>query len=112
MTTRSRYGSWKPATSCTPSRATPRGLPLCQTVHGTVLDNAVGELVVGAVTPLALEAALSVQQELNDRLDEADRLRQRQVERDRYDADLAQRRFLRVDPENRLVANELEADWK
>ena len=88
-----------------------RGLPLCQTVHGTVLDNAVGELVVGAVTPLALEAALSVQQELNDRLDEADRLRQRQVERARYDADLAQRRFLRVDPENRLVANELEADW-
>src|SRR6266446_6627489 len=33
------------------------------------------------------------------------------VERARYAAELAQRRFLRVDPENRLVADVLEADW-
>ena len=88
-----------------------RGLPVCQSVHGEAIDTAVGELVVGAITPLAIEAALSVQQELAHRVDESDKLRQRQVERARYDADLAQRRFLRVDPENRLVANELEAEW-
>src|SRR3954451_25157809 len=33
------------------------------------------------------------------------------VERARYAAELAQRRFFRVDPENRLVADVLEADW-
>jgi len=40
-----------------------------------------------------------------------DRLRQKQVERARYEADLAQRRYLHVDPANRLVADSLEADW-
>jgi hypothetical protein len=45
------------------------------------------------------------------RADAADRLRHQQVERARYEAELAQRRFLRVDPANRLVADVLEADW-
>ena len=34
-----------------------------------------------------------------------------QVERARYEAELAQRRYLRVDPDNRLVADSLEAEW-
>ncbi|MFP3560327.1 recombinase family protein, partial [Paraburkholderia sp. SIMBA_049] len=33
------------------------------------------------------------------------------VERAQYEADLAQRRYMRCDPENRLVADSLEADW-
>jgi DNA-binding CsgD family transcriptional regulator len=44
-------------------------------------------------------------------LEEADRLRLKQVERARYEAELAQRRFMQVDPNNRLVADALEADW-
>jgi len=35
----------------------------------------------------------------------------RTAERARYDGDLAQRRYLKVDPDNRLVADALEADW-
>jgi len=62
------------------------------------------------VTPLALEVTLAVQQELQARQDEVDKLRQKQVERARYGADLAQRRYLHVDPANRLVADSLEAD--
>jgi DNA invertase Pin-like site-specific DNA recombinase len=85
--------------------------PLCQQVLGTNLDRAIGELLVAAVTPLALEVALGVQQELAARVQEADRLRQQQVERTRYAAELAQRRFLQVDPANRLVAAVLEAEW-
>jgi len=54
---------------------------------------------------------LTVQQQLQSRVDEAERLRSRQVERARYEADLARRRFMQVDPENRLVADELEAEW-
>jgi hypothetical protein len=52
-----------------------------------------------------------VYEELHAQAQEARRLRAQQVERARYAAELAQRRFLRVDPENRLVADLLEADW-
>jgi DNA invertase Pin-like site-specific DNA recombinase len=84
---------------------------VCQTIHGGSLDDAIGHVLVEAMTPLAVEVALTVQQELAARAEDADRLRQQQVERARYDADVAQRRFLRVDPENRLVADALEAAW-
>lgn len=85
--------------------------PICQRVLGGDLDRAVGELLVETVSPLALEVALAVQDELAARAEEADRLRRQQVERARYEAELAQRRYLRVDPDNRLVADSLEADW-
>ena len=84
---------------------------VCQQVPGIGLDKAIGELLLEAVTPLALEVALAVQQELDDRAEQVDRLRRQQIERARYEADLAQRRYLRVDPDNRLVADSLEADW-
>jgi DNA invertase Pin-like site-specific DNA recombinase len=85
--------------------------PHCQSVPGASIDAAIGELLVEAMTPAALEVALSVQTELQSRVDEASALRHRQVERARYEADVARRRFMQVDPENRLVADELEADW-
>jgi DNA invertase Pin-like site-specific DNA recombinase len=85
--------------------------PPCQHVLGRDLDRAIGELLVEAVSPLALQVALAVDAELRGRDAEADRLRHAQVERARYEADLAQRRYLRVDPDNRLVADSLEADW-
>ena len=75
------------------------------------IDAAIGALLLEMLTPMTLEVALAVQQELQQRLDEADRLRRQQVERARYEADLAQERFLQVDPNNRLVADALEADW-
>jgi len=84
---------------------------LCQTVHGGALDTAIGDILIEAMTPLAIEVALSVQQELANRQEEADRLRRQHVERAKYEAELAQRRFLKVDPDNRLVADVLEADW-
>ena len=84
---------------------------LCQTIHGGALDAAIADIIIGAMTPLAIEVALGVQQELASRQEEADRLRRQHVERAQYEAELAQRRFLRVDPDNRLVADALEADW-
>jgi len=85
--------------------------PMCQWISGKDVDEAVGELLLEIITPVAIEATLAVQQELQARLHEVERLRQEQVERARYEADLAQRRYLRVDPDNRLVAGTLEADW-
>ncbi len=83
----------------------------CQRISGYSLDLAIGALLVETVTPLALEVALRVQQELQSRWDEADRLRRLQVDRARYESELARRRFLRVDPDNRLVGASLEAEW-
>jgi DNA invertase Pin-like site-specific DNA recombinase len=88
-----------------------RAEPLCQTVRGQQLDAAVGRLLVDTLTPVALEMALQVHDELVARSHEADRLRHQQVERARWEADLARRRYLSVDPDNRLVADSLEAEW-
>jgi hypothetical protein len=63
------------------------------------------------VTPETVALTLAVQDDLVTRAAEAARLRQLQVERAQYEAELAQRRYLRVDPENRLVADVLEAEW-
>lgn len=83
----------------------------CQHVPGDMLDAAVGAMLVEAVSPLAIEVSLGVQQELDARTAEVERLRRQQVERARHAADLAQRRYMSVDPGNRLVAATLEADW-
>jgi hypothetical protein len=83
----------------------------CQGVQGSVVDQAVAEIVLQTLTPLALEAALSVQAELETRAGEADALRRSHVERARHQADFARRRYLGVDPANRLVADSLETDW-
>jgi DNA invertase Pin-like site-specific DNA recombinase len=85
--------------------------PACQIIPGTSIDQAVGRLLLEKLTPLALEVALEVAAELEQRAEQADQLRQRHVERARYDAELARRRYLAVDPDNRLVADTLEADW-
>lgn len=83
----------------------------CQTIPGAVVDDAVAGLLLDTLTPHALEVALTVQAELDTRAAEADALRRGHVERARHRADLARRRYLAVDPDNRLVADSLEADW-
>jgi DNA invertase Pin-like site-specific DNA recombinase len=85
--------------------------PLCQQIVGGELDAAIGRLLVEAVTPVTLEVALAVQKELESRSEESDRLRRQAVERARYESDLARRRYMRCDPDNRLVADSLEAEW-
>ena len=87
------------------------GEPLCQSIKGEPIDKTISALLLQTMTPMALDVALTVQQEIQARQDEVDRLRQKQVERARYEADLAQRRYMHVDPANRLVADELEAEW-
>jgi len=83
----------------------------CQRLLGAALDTAIADLLLAQLTPLAIETSIQIHEELHAQVQEAGRLRAQQVERARYAAELAQRRFLRVDPENRLVADVLEADW-
>jgi len=85
--------------------------PICQHLSGAPLDSAVADLILTTLTPLALEVALTVTDELLQHAQHADSLRAAHVTRAQQAADQARRRYLAVDPDNRLVADTLEADW-
>jgi hypothetical protein len=88
-----------------------RGTKVCQRVPGNVVDRAMSDLLLGLVQPLTLDVAFAVQREVEARFAETDALRRHQVERARYEADLARRRYMNIDPSNRLVGDVLEAEW-
>ena len=88
-----------------------QALPICQFIPGEHIDRAIGELLLEVISPTALEVALSVQEEVERRCEEVDRIRRQEVERSQYEADMARRRYMQVDPDNRLVAETLEAEW-
>lgn len=83
----------------------------CQSIRGRTIDEAISTLLLETVAPAAIEVALAVQDEIARRIAQAEELRRAQLERARYEAELAQRRYLKVDPAHRLVADALEADW-
>jgi DNA invertase Pin-like site-specific DNA recombinase len=86
--------------------------PLCQSVSAAVVDRLIEDLLVQAVQPASVELSLrAAQQSERDR----ERLHshwKQQRERAEYEATLAQRRYEAVDPDNRLVARELERQWE
>lgn len=88
-----------------------QALPICQFIPGDHIDRAIGELLLEVISPAALEVALSVQEEVERRCEEVDRIRRQEVERAQYEADMARRRYMQVDPDNRLVAGTLETEW-
>jgi hypothetical protein len=85
--------------------------PICQHVPGAIIDAAVAELLPATLTPLAPEVALPASDELIQQAQHADSLRAASVQRVQHAADQARRRYLAVDPGNRLVADALEAGW-
>ena len=87
------------------------GAKVCQTVAGEKVDEEISKLLLEMLNPLAIKVALEVQNELSQRKLEADKFYRQQVERARYEAELAKKRYMLVDPQNRLVATELEAAW-
>jgi len=88
-----------------------RGGKVCQSVPGSVVDLAVGALLIELMTPMTLDVTLAVQQELEARAAEIDAMRKQHLERTRYEVELARQRYMLVDPGNRLVADTLEAEW-
>jgi Recombinase len=81
-------------------------------VGGQAIDAAVAEAFLAALAPAALDACLQAARQLEDGHDVALAQHQRQVEQARYNASRAERRYLAVDPDNRLVARGLEAAWE
>jgi DNA invertase Pin-like site-specific DNA recombinase/predicted DNA-binding transcriptional regulator AlpA len=84
----------------------------CLNVGGLAIDQAVAQAFLEAVTPAAVEALqLSVEQ-LQANHDAALSQWRLEVERARYEAERAERRYRAVEPENRLVARGLETEWE
>src|SRR5215510_4195197 len=88
------------------------GVPVCQNIPGDPVDQAVLEAFFQALSPIELDVYARAMAAHKQSLDQARQARQQQIERLRYQASLAQRQFARVDPDNRLVASELEARWE
>lgn len=87
------------------------GGDVCQYVSGGNIDLTIEEILMETINPLTIDAAISIQREMSERKEEIFRMYSQQMERARYDMNLAKRRYLLVDPDNRLVAAELEHDW-
>jgi DNA invertase Pin-like site-specific DNA recombinase len=79
---------------------------------GQAIDAAVATAFLAALQPAALNACLQAAQQLEESRDAAVDQHRRQAEQARYDASRAERRYRAVDPDNRLVARGLEAEWE
>jgi DNA invertase Pin-like site-specific DNA recombinase/translation initiation factor 2 beta subunit (eIF-2beta)/eIF-5 len=84
----------------------------CMRVGGVKIDEAVTNAFLDTITPAAMEAALLAERNIETDHNAAIEQWQLQVERLRYEADRAQRRYRTVEPENRLVARTLETQWE
>ena len=88
------------------------GGPDCQTIGGKRIDQAVVEVFLEAISPCALDAARLANEEARR---ESEALRvywAHQIEKARYEAQRAERQYGAVEPENRVVARELERRWE
>jgi hypothetical protein len=108
----SAYGTMvsKPSYWCVEEKIQ-TGADACQRISGAVIDEAIGELLVEMVTPLAMASILQVQNELIARDKEVDDVRRKDVERCRKEMEVSRTRYLNTDPSNTLVAKHLESDW-
>lgn len=87
-------------------------VPVCQFIPADPVDAKVVEAFFAALSPIELDVykrAMTAQQQTNEALERA---HAQQIQRLHYQAQLAQRQFNRVDPDNRLVAAELEQRWE
>ena len=85
---------------------------LCQRLAAAALDRHVAEAFLEALAPAELEACVRARSLLQQQSEQERQARQQQIERLRYQAQLAERQFNRTDPDNRLVAAELERRWE
>lgn len=84
----------------------------CLRMGGVQIDRAVVKFFLETVKPAGIEAALAAEANLETEHDAALAQWRLEVERTRYEAERAERRYRAVEPENRLVARGLEAEWE
>jgi DNA invertase Pin-like site-specific DNA recombinase len=84
----------------------------CLNISGLAIEQAVADAFLEAVTPAAVEAMRLTVEQLHTNHDAALSQWRLEVERTRYEAERAERRYRTVEPENRLVARGLETEWE
>lgn len=83
----------------------------CQSMRGDAIDAAVAKVFLEAMQPAQLDISLATIDQLELKQQQLERQGQLRLERSQYEADLAKRRLMLVEPELRLVARSLEKDW-
>jgi hypothetical protein len=83
----------------------------CMHLRSNLIDTPVINRVLEVIKPKQIEAAVKAIEEIERREEAVDNQWRMQIERAEYEANLAQRRYEAVDPDNRLVAGTLEKRW-
>ena len=83
----------------------------CQSLSGRRLDELVADKVLSVLQPAALEISLIAAEDVDKRQRQFDDHWKQRLERARIETDRARRQYQLVEPENRLVARELERQW-
>ena len=107
-----RRGHQSPAYHCPSSVLVEGRGQWCLRIGGGAIDQAVASAMLAALTPAGVKAALAAAEALEADHDAALKQWRLQVERARYQAQRAERRYRAVEPEHRLVARGLERDWE
>jgi hypothetical protein len=105
-----RYSN-QPAYVCEQMYKT-HGEPICQNFMVPHIDEAVTRVFLEAIQPAHLEVALAAIEQIEEQRQRLSEQWQQRLERAHYEAELARRRYEQVDPDNRLVAGELERRWE
>ena len=84
----------------------------CMSIGGAAVDQSVAAAFLAALEPAGIKAAIAAAELIEADHDASLAQWRRQVERARYEAGRAERRYLAVEPENRLVARGLETTWE
>jgi len=106
------YREGKPGYDCSYSRSDRAATAGCRGVMGEVIEQAVAERLLAAVAPEQVALALKATDTVAERRGRASRAVELRAERARYDAERAERAFHQCDPDNRLVARNLEKRWE
>jgi DNA invertase Pin-like site-specific DNA recombinase len=88
------------------------GAPRCQSLSAAALDRQIEKLILLAVEPAALELSLRAAEQIELERERLHRHWRQTLARAEYDANRAKRQYDAVDPDNRLVARELECQWE
>ena len=88
------------------------GQPRCLTFGGSRVEAALARELLRAVEPMAIEAALEAERMRMESQDERRRAVELELQQARYEASLAERRYAACDPDNRLIAAQLEKSWE
>jgi hypothetical protein len=88
------------------------GLPRCFTFGGRRVDAAIAPELLRAVEPMAIEAALEAERRHMDSQAEQRPILELELQQARYEASLGERRYAACDPDNRLIAAQLEKSWE